>query len=61
MVRDVSVSVNRRPVADFPSPIEQPDPWVPSSDLRRVVGEAAADPGLLDDLADVRRDEIDDV
>jgi hypothetical protein len=58
MARDLSVK--RRPVADNASHIHQPDPWVPSSELRRVVGEAAADPGLLDDVADVRGDEIDD-
>jgi antitoxin (DNA-binding transcriptional repressor) of toxin-antitoxin stability system len=52
--------VNRRPVADIVPHVEERDPWVSSSELRRVVGEAAADPGLLDDLADVRGDEIDD-
>ncbi len=56
----LTLTVNRRPVADIVPHIEQRDPWVPSSELRRVVGEAAADPNLLDDLADVRGDEIDD-
>jgi hypothetical protein len=36
------------------------DPWVPSSELRQIVSEAPADPGLLDDLADVRGAELDD-
>jgi antitoxin (DNA-binding transcriptional repressor) of toxin-antitoxin stability system len=57
----MTLTVNRRPVADIVPHIDQRDPWVPSSELRRVVDEAAADPALLDDLADVRGDEIDDV
>jgi antitoxin (DNA-binding transcriptional repressor) of toxin-antitoxin stability system len=56
----LTLTVNRRPVADIVPHVEQRDPWVPSSELRRVVAEAAADPALLDDLADVRGDEIDD-
>ena len=39
---------------------EQRDPWISSSELRRIIQEAPADPGLLDDLADVRSAEIDD-
>lgn len=39
---------------------EQRDPWISSSELRRIIQEAPADPGLLDDLADVRGAEIDD-
>jgi antitoxin (DNA-binding transcriptional repressor) of toxin-antitoxin stability system len=57
----LTLTVNRRPVADIVPHVEQRDPWVPSSKLRRIVREAAADPGLLDDLADVRGDEIDDL
>jgi antitoxin (DNA-binding transcriptional repressor) of toxin-antitoxin stability system len=56
----MTLTVNRRPVADIVPHVEERDPWVSSSELRRIVGEAAADPGLLDDLADVRGDEIDD-
>jgi antitoxin (DNA-binding transcriptional repressor) of toxin-antitoxin stability system len=56
----MTLTVNRRPVADIVPHVEERDPWVSSSELRRVVGEAPADPGLLDDLADVRGDEIDD-
>jgi len=48
--------VNRHPVAE----IERPNPWVASSELRRLVVETAADSALLDDVADVRGDEIDD-
>jgi antitoxin (DNA-binding transcriptional repressor) of toxin-antitoxin stability system len=56
----MTLTVNRRPVADIVPHVEERDPWVPSSELRRIVAESAADPGLLDDLADVRGDEIDD-
>ena len=56
----MTLTVNRRPVADIVPHVEERDPWVSSLELRRVVSEAAADPSLLDDLADVRGDEIDD-
>lgn len=56
----LTLTVNRRPVADILPHVEQRDPWVPSSELRRIVSEASADPGLLDDLADVRGAELDD-
>ena len=56
-----SLTVNRRPVADILPHVEARDPWVPSSsELRRIVNEASADPGLLDDLDDVRGAELDD-
>jgi hypothetical protein len=49
-----------RNVSDIHVHAENPDdPWVPSSELRRVVREAAADSELLDDLADVREAELD--
>jgi antitoxin (DNA-binding transcriptional repressor) of toxin-antitoxin stability system len=57
----LTLTVNRRPVADIVPHVEKRGPWVPSSELRRIIREAAADPGLLDDLADVRGDEIDDL
>lgn len=56
----LTLTVNRRPVADILPHAEQRDPWVPSSELRRIVRQAPADPDLLRDLADVRGDEIDD-
>lgn len=56
----LTLTVNRRPVADILPHIEERDPWVPSSELRRIVNEASADPGLLDDLADIRGSELDD-
>lgn len=57
----LTLTVNRRPVADILPHLEDRDPWVPSAELRRIVREAPADPGLLDDLSEVRGAEIDDV
>ena len=57
----LTLTVNRRPVADILPHLEERNPWVPSAELRRVLREAPADPGLLDDLAEVRRAEIEDV
>jgi antitoxin (DNA-binding transcriptional repressor) of toxin-antitoxin stability system len=56
----LTLTVNRRPVADILPHLEQRDPWLPASELRRIVHEAPADPGLLDDLDDVRSAELDD-
>jgi antitoxin (DNA-binding transcriptional repressor) of toxin-antitoxin stability system len=56
----LTLTVNRRPVADILPHVEQRDPWVPASELRRIVRETPADPGLLDDIADVRSPLIDD-
>lgn len=56
----LTLTVNRRPVADIFPHVEERDPWVSSEQLRRIVREAPADPGLLEDLDDVRGAEIDD-
>lgn len=56
----LTLTVNRRPVADILPHVEDRDPWVPASELRRVLREAPADTGLLVDLADVRGAELDD-
>ena len=56
----LTLTVNRRPVADILPHAEDRDPWVPAAELRRIVREAPADRGLLDDLADVRGAELDD-
>ncbi|MGA8746532.1 MAG: hypothetical protein WB507_11805 [Solirubrobacterales bacterium] len=56
----LTLTVNRRPVADILPHSEGRDPWVPTAELRRIVREAPADPGLLADLADVRGSKIDD-
>lgn len=56
----LTLTVNRRPVADILPHVERRDPWVPSTELRRIIREAPADPGLLDDLAEIRGSEIDE-
>jgi antitoxin (DNA-binding transcriptional repressor) of toxin-antitoxin stability system len=56
----LTLTVNRRPVADIFPHAENRDPWVPASELRRIVRAAPVDAGLLDDLADVRNAELDD-
>jgi antitoxin (DNA-binding transcriptional repressor) of toxin-antitoxin stability system len=55
----VTLTVNRRPVADIVPHVEDRDPWVPASELRRIVREAPADSELLDDLAEIRGAELD--
>jgi antitoxin (DNA-binding transcriptional repressor) of toxin-antitoxin stability system len=50
----LTLTVNRRPVADILPHLQQRDPWVPAADLRRILREAPADRGLLEDLAEVR-------
>lgn len=55
----LTLTVNRRPVADILPHSEGRDPWVPASELRRIVREAPADPGLLTDLVEVRGAELD--
>jgi antitoxin (DNA-binding transcriptional repressor) of toxin-antitoxin stability system len=56
----LTLTVNRRPVADILPHVEDRDPWVPAGELRRILREAPADAGLLIDLADVRGAELDD-
>jgi antitoxin (DNA-binding transcriptional repressor) of toxin-antitoxin stability system len=56
----LTLTVNRRPVADILPHAEDRDPWVPSAELRRIVRDSPADPRLLDDLAEVRGVELDE-
>lgn len=56
----LSLTVNRTPVADIVPHAGAPSPWVASATLRRLIDEAGADTGLLDDLADVRGSLIDE-
>ena len=56
----LTLTVNRRPVADIFPHVESRDPWVPVTELRRILREAPADRGLLDDLAEIRAAELDD-
>ncbi len=57
----LTLTVNRRPVADILPHSEGRDPWVPATELRRIVRDAPADPDLLDDLAEIRSAELDDI
>jgi prevent-host-death family protein len=50
----VSLTVNRTPVADIVPHTVRRNPWLPAAALRRVLDEVPADAGLLRDLADVR-------
>lgn len=54
----LTLTVNGRPVADIVPHLQQRDPWVPAAELRRIVRDAPADAGLLDDLAEVREIEV---
>lgn len=56
---EVTLTVNRKPVADIVAHRPQRSPWVASHELTRILGVAPADPGLLKDLADVRDDLLD--
>jgi prevent-host-death family protein len=56
----LALTVNRTPVADIVPHSADRSPWVPSGALRQIVEEAGADGGLLDDLADVRDELIDE-
>lgn len=51
---ELSLTVNRSPVADIVPHARSRSPWVSSSALRALIEEAPADAELLDDLGDVR-------
>lgn len=57
---ELTLTVNREPVADIVPHVERRNPWVASSELRRIVREAPADARLLDDLAEIRGALVDD-
>jgi prevent-host-death family protein len=52
----ITVSVNRRPVAEI-VPLSR-EPWMSGATFERILREAPADPGLLDDVADLRGQRI---
>ena len=56
----MTLTVNRRPVAEIVPLAGFRDPWVPSNELRTVVRESSADPGLLTDIDSVRGDLIEE-
>ena len=56
----LTLTVNRRPVADIVPHRLTRSPWVSSDELRRIVSESPADSGLLGDIAAVRHVLIDE-
>jgi prevent-host-death family protein len=52
----VRISVNRRPVAEL-VPLDRPR-WASGAAMERVLAEASADAGLLDDLAAIRGETV---
>ena len=57
----VELTVNRQPVADIVPHRQARSPWIPATTLRSVVGESGADAGLLDDLAEIRTQTVDEL
>ncbi len=56
----LELTVNRTPVADIVPRVVRRSPWVPRASVEPIVAEAPADPGLLDDLAEIRGHLLDD-
>jgi antitoxin (DNA-binding transcriptional repressor) of toxin-antitoxin stability system len=56
----LQLTVNRTPVADIVPHVPERGPWVSSDEVRRILVEAPADHGLLEDLAGVRGQVVDD-
>jgi prevent-host-death family protein len=50
------INVNRRPVAEL-VPLGRPQ-WTSGASMERVLREAPADPGLLDDLVAIREQTV---
>jgi prevent-host-death family protein len=51
----VVLTVNRRPVADIVAHGLERSPWVPAARVRQIVEQTTADPALLDELRELRR------
>jgi antitoxin (DNA-binding transcriptional repressor) of toxin-antitoxin stability system len=56
----LQLTVNRTPVADVVPHVPERGPWVSSDEVRRILHEAPADQGLLEDLAGVRDELLDE-
>lgn len=58
----VTLTVNREPVADIVPHTETRSSWISSDEFRELVSDPTflADPGLLDDISDVRNALLDD-
>ncbi len=50
----LSLTVNRTPVAAIVPHAARRSPWVAGTTVRRIIESASADAALLEDLADVR-------
>ncbi len=57
---ELTLTVNHQPVADIVPHVDRLSPWVASSEARRILADAPADPGLAGDLAEIRGALIDD-
>ncbi len=58
----ITLTVNREPVADIVPHSETRSAWMSADEFRELVSDPTflADPGLLDDIADVRSQLLDD-
>ncbi len=58
----ITLTVNREPVADIVPHSETRSAWMPAAEFRELVSDPTflADRGLLDDIADVRSQLLDD-
>lgn len=56
---EIEITVNGRPVAEL-HPARRKRQWVPWRVMKQVIEEHPADPGLLDDIAFMREQRVDD-
>lgn len=56
---ELALTVNRRSVADIVPRATKRSPWVPASELRRIVSESPADRDLLNELAELQAAQVD--
>lgn len=58
----LTLTVNREPVADIVPHSETRSAWMPADEFRELLSDPTflSDPGLLDDIADVRGQLLDD-
>jgi antitoxin (DNA-binding transcriptional repressor) of toxin-antitoxin stability system len=54
------LTVDQRPIADIVPSTQVHDQWIAAAELRRIVDDVPSDPGLLEDLGDVRGIPLDD-
>jgi antitoxin (DNA-binding transcriptional repressor) of toxin-antitoxin stability system len=54
------LTVDQRPIADIVPSTQVRDQWIAAAELRRIVDDVPSDPGLLEDLGDVRGIPLDD-